>query len=117
MASCHFELGHGETALHTARKALDVFETAHDHHRETFALLELGKAQVLLNRFEEGLATFEMVLQTATDEDPRDFELIVDVETRMATVMRSLGRIDAADEIMRRLASISEILDEQEEGA
>lgn len=116
MAACHFELGHGETALQTARKALDVFETAHDHHRETFAMLELGKAQVLLGRFDEGLLTFEQVLQSATDEDPRDFDLIVDLETRMASVMRSLGRIEAADEILRRLASVSEILDDQESG-
>ena len=121
MAACHIELEHGETALHAARKALDVFETAHDHRRETFALLEYGKAQILLGRLEEGLATFEQVVQTATDEEPRDFELIVDVETRMAAVMRSQGRIEAADEILRRLASVSEVLGEflgeQEDGA
>jgi tetratricopeptide (TPR) repeat protein len=117
MAACHIELGHGETALQTARKALDVFETAHDHPRETFALLEFGKAQILLGRLDEGLATFEQVLQTATDEDPRDFDLIVDVETRMASVMRSQGRVEAADEIQRRLASVTDVLNEQENGA
>ena len=67
----------------------------------------------MLGKLDAGLGTLDEVLQAATDEDPKDFELIVDVETRMAAVMRALGRIDEADEIERRLASISEVLDEQ----
>ena len=117
IAACQIELGNGEVALETARKAIDVFETAHDHRRETFALFEYGKAQILLNRFDDGLSTLDQVLQTATDEDPKDFELIVDVETRMASVMRAQGRIEEADEIMRRLATVSEVLNDQDEGA
>lgn len=117
IAACQIELGHGEIALSTARKALDVFETAHDHRRETFALFEYGKAQVLLGLLDEGLGTFDQVLQTATEEDPKDFELIVDIETRMASVMRLQGKVEEADEIMRRLASVSEVLDDQGEGS
>lgn len=117
IAACHVELGNGEIALETARKAIDVFETAHDHRRETIALLEYGKAQILLGRFDEGLNTLDQVLQIATDDDPKDFEFIVDVETRMATVMRAHGRIDEADEIMRRLASVSDVLNDQGESA
>ena len=117
IAACQIELGNGEVALETARKAIDVFETAHDHRRETFALFEYGKAQILLNRFDDGLSTLDQVLQTATDEDPKDFELIVDVETRMSSVMRAQGRIEEADEIMRRLATVSEVLNHQDEGA
>ncbi len=112
ISASYVQLDNGELALETARKAIDVFETAHDHRRETFALFEYGKAQILMGRLEEGLSTFDQVLQTATDEDPKDFELIVDVETRMAAVMRSQGRIEEADEIVRRLASVSEILNE-----
>jgi tetratricopeptide (TPR) repeat protein len=117
IAASYVQLGNGEIALETARKAIDVFETAHDHRRETFALFEYGKAQVLLGRLDDGLTTFDQVLQTATDEDPKDFDLIVDVETRMATVMRSQGRFDEAIEIMRRLASVFDVLGEQGEGA
>lgn len=117
IAACQIELGCGEEALLSARKALDVFETAHDHRRETFALFEYAKAQILLDRLDEGLITLEQVLQTATDEDPRDFELIVDVETRMASVMRLQGKITEADEIIRRLATVSEVLDDQQEGS
>jgi tetratricopeptide (TPR) repeat protein len=117
IAACQIELGRGEEALISARKALDVFETAHDHRRETFAMFEYAKAQILLDRLNEGLNTLEQVLQTATDEDPRDFELIVDVETRMASVMRAQGRIAEADEIIRRLATVSEVLEDQQESS
>ncbi len=117
IAACQIELGNGEDALVSARKALDVFETAHDHRRETFALFEYGKAQILLGRLDEGLSTLEQVLQIATDDEPRDFDLIVDVETRMATVMRSQGRISEAEEILRRLATVSAVLDEKSESA
>jgi tetratricopeptide (TPR) repeat protein len=117
MAACYIELGEGEIALATARKAVDVFETAHDHRRETFALFEFGKAQIILGRLDEGLSTLDQVLQYATDEEPKDFDQIVDIETRMASVMKSLGRMDEADEIVRRLASVSEILNDQSERA
>ena len=117
IAASHVELGNGEIALESARKAIDVFETAHDHRRETIALFEYGKAQMLLGRFDEGLNTLEQVLQTATDDDPKDFELIVDIETRMASVMRAHGRVEEADEIMRRLAAVSEVLNDQGDGA
>lgn len=117
MAASHIELGEGEVALEIARKAVDVFETAHDHRRETIALFEYGKAQVLLQKFDDGLSTFELVLQAATDEDGKDFDLIVDVETRMASVMRAQGRVAEAEEILRRLTSVKKILDDQgEEG-
>jgi tetratricopeptide (TPR) repeat protein len=117
IAACHVELGNGDLALEAARKAVDVFETAHDHRRETFASLEFGKAQILLGLLDDGLSTLEQVLQTATDDDPKDFELIVDVETRIATVMRQQGRVAEADEILRRIASVSEVLDEESDGA
>lgn len=117
IAACQIELGNGEDALVSARKALDVFETAHDHRRETFALFEYGKAQILLGRLDDGLSTLDQVLQIATEDEPRDFDLLVDVETRMASVMRSQGRIEEAEEIIRRLATVSAVLDEKSESA
>jgi hypothetical protein len=78
--------------------------------RETFALFEYGKAQVLLGKLEEGLDSLDTVLQTATEEDPKDFEFIVDIESRMASVMRTLGRTAEADEVERRLASVRDAM-------
>lgn len=108
IASCLVELGDGENALTSARKAMDVFETAHDHERFTFAHFEFAKAQILKGEIESGLSSLEQVLVVLTDEEPRDLEFIVDVESRIATVYRSIGRVVEADEIDRRLASVRE---------
>lgn len=114
-ASCLIELNDGELALITARKALDVFETAHDHRRETFALFEYGKAQILLEKFDDGLATLEQVLAVVSEDEPKDFEFIIDVESRIAKIVRMQGRIDEADEIERRLKSVQEMLEDEPE--
>ena len=114
-ASCLIELGEGELALETARRAVDVFETGHDHRRETFALFEFGKAQILLEKFDEALSTLEQVLSVVSEDEPKDFEFIVDLETRIAKIIRMQGRNDEADEIERRLKSVLEALEDEPE--
>ena len=52
----------------------------------------------------------DTVLQTATEEDPKDFVFIVDIESRMASVMRTLGRTAEAAEVERRLASVRDAM-------
>ena len=115
IASCLIELGEGELALETAQRAVDVFETGHDHRRETFALFEFGKAQILLEKFDEALSTLEQVLAVVSEDDPKDFEFIIDVETRIAKIIRMQGRNDEADEIERRLKAVQEALEIEEE--
>ena len=115
IASCYNWLGDGEKALEAARKAVDVFETAHDHSRETFALFEYGKAEILLGKLDEGLNTLDGVLQIIAEDEPKDFEFIVDIESRMAEVMRALGRIDEAAEIERRLTTVRDSLADGEQ--
>jgi len=113
IASCYNWLGDGEKALEAARKSVDVFETAHDHRRETFALFEYGKAEILLGKLEEGLATLDGVLQIIAEDEPKDFEFILDIETRMVVVMRALGRIEEATEVERRLVAVREALSDE----
>jgi tetratricopeptide (TPR) repeat protein len=115
IASCYNWLGEGEKALEAARKAVDVFETAHDHSRETFALFEYGKAEILLGKLDEGLNTLDGVLQIIAEDEPKDFEFIVDIESRMAEVMRALGRIDEAAEVERRLTTVRDSLADGEQ--
>ena len=113
IASCLIELGEGELALETARKAMDVFETGHDHRRETFAQFEYGKAQILLEKFDDALGTLEQVLSIVSEDEPKDFEFIVDVETRIAKIIRMQGRNDEADEIERRLKAVQDALEDE----
>ena len=115
IASCLIELGEGELALETARKAMDVFETGHDHSRETFAQFEYGKAQILLEKFDDALGTLEQVLSIVSEDEPKDFEFIVDVETRIAKIIRMQGRNDEADEIERRLKAVQDALEDESE--
>jgi tetratricopeptide (TPR) repeat protein len=115
IASCYNWLGDGEKALEASRKAVDVFETAHDHRRETFALFEYGKAEILLGKLEEGLNTLDGVLQIIADDEPKDFEFIVDIESRMADVMRALGRVEEAAEVERRLTAVRDTLSDGEQ--
>ena len=110
IASCFNRLGDGEKALERARQALDVFETAHDHRRQIISLFEYAKALELLEDYEEALATLDQVLTTASDEEPRDFEFIVDIESQIAGILRKTERGEEAAEIERRLSSVKSIL-------
>jgi tetratricopeptide (TPR) repeat protein len=112
IAHCLTEIGDGEAALLAAQKSLDVFITAHDHYRETYSLLELGKAQIVAGQGEEGLNTLDRVLEIATDNESKDFEFILEIEGRMADVLHSLGREDEADEIRRRIIAVEEVIKE-----
>jgi tetratricopeptide (TPR) repeat protein len=112
IAHCLTEIGDGEAALLAAQKSLDVFITAHDHYRETYSLLELGKAQIVAGQGEEGLNTLDRVLEIATDNENKDFEFILEIEGRMADVLHSLGREDEADEIRRRIIAVEEVIKE-----
>lgn len=112
IASCHIKLGDGEKALDKARVALDVFETAHDHRRQVITLFEYAKALELLGDFDDALATLDQVLTTASDDEPKDFQFIVDIETQIAGVLRKVDRIEEALEIERRLGSVRTILTE-----
>lgn len=112
IAHCYVELGDAEKALLSAQKAVDVFTTAHDQRRLTYASFELGKAQVLSGEVEEGLATLERVLDIAADAENKDFDFIVAIERRIATILHAQGRSDEALEIERRIASVAQILED-----
>ena len=114
IASCFNHLGIGEKALEHARLALDVFETAHDHRRQIITMFEYAKALDLLEDYEEALETFDQVLTTASEEEPRDFEFIVDIESQIAATLRKINRVEEATEIERRLDSVRSILADDE---
>ena len=112
IAHCLTELGDSEGALIAAQKSLDVFVTEHDHRRETYSMFELGKAQIASELNEEGLMSLENVLETVTESEFKDFEFIIDIERKIALVLRKLGRGDEAQEIERRLDAVTDVIDE-----
>ena len=112
IAHCLTELGDSEGALIAAQKSLDVFVTAHDHRRETYSMFELGKAQIASDLNEEGLMSLENVLETVTESEFKDFEFIIDIERKIAFVLRKLNRGSEAEEIERRLDAVTDVIDE-----
>jgi tetratricopeptide (TPR) repeat protein len=112
IAHCYVELGDAERALTFAQKAVDVFTTAHDQRRLTYASFELGKAQVLSGDVEEGLSTLERVLDIAADAEGKDFEFIVAIERRIAEILHTQGKSEEAAEIERRIAAVVHILED-----
>ncbi len=97
-------------ALTAAQKALDIFLTARDQNRQIFARWELSKAQMQLEKPLDAFANLELILDILIDEDPKDFSFIVEVEDRMAQILRIVEREPEALEIEARLATIKEIL-------
>ena len=69
----------------------------------------------MLEKFDDALATLEQVLSVVSEDEPKDFEFIVDVETRIAKIIRMQGRTDEADEIERRLKAVQEALEDDAE--
>ncbi|CAB4752608.1 unannotated protein [freshwater metagenome] len=61
------------------------------------------------------MATLEQVLSVVSEDEPKDFEFIIDVESRIAKIIRMQGRIEEADEIERRLKSVQEALADEPE--
>jgi hypothetical protein len=68
----------------------------------------------LTGKLDEGLATLDGVLQIIAEDEPKDFEFILDIETRMVVVMRALGRTEEADEVERRLVAVRDALADEE---
>ena len=112
IAHCLTELGDAEGALIAAQKSLDVFVTAHDHRRETYSSFELGKAQLAAGYYEEALMTLENVLESVTEAEYKDFEFIIDIERKIALSLTKLERVDEANEIIRRLDAVTEVIHE-----
>ena len=67
-----------------------------------------------MGNFEEALETLDQVLTTASDEEPRDFEFILDIESRIAAILRRTDRVEEAVEIERRLGSVRAILADED---
>jgi hypothetical protein len=57
----------------------------------------------------------ENVLAIVSEDEPKDFEFIVDIESRIAKILRMQGRVEEADEIERRLKSVQEALEDEPE--
>lgn len=77
-------------------------------------MFEYAKSLDLLEDYDEALETLDQVLTTASEEEPKDFEFIVDIESQIASILRKVDRVEEAVEIERRLSSVRAILADDE---
>ena len=55
------------------------------------------------------------MLAIVSEDEPKDFEFIVDIESRISKILRMQGRGEEADEIERRLKTVQEALEDEPE--
>ena len=63
-------------------------------------------------KLEDCIETLDGVLQIISGADPKDFELIVDIEPLISTVLRSLERKEEVKEIDLRLIAVREAMED-----
>jgi hypothetical protein len=51
-------------------------------------------------------------LESVPEAEFKDFEFIIDIERKIALTLRKLDRENEADEIVRRLDAVTEVIDE-----
>ena len=56
--------------------------------------------------------TLENVLESVTEAEYKDFEFIIDIERKIALSLTKLERVDEANEIIRRLDAVTEVIHE-----
>ena len=110
ISEAYVELNNGKLALEAAKRALDVARTADNQVRIMWSSYHLGKAQLLLNDFEQAESSLTTARYLAQATEQINFKFLVGVEEEEANLMRLTNRVEAAEAIECRLTTIREIL-------
>ncbi len=114
IAHCYNKLDNPSEAEHHARKALDFAKTAQNEGREFWACWELGLSFLKQGRLDEALEKLRRSLRIELNGEESDWNHVVDIEESIAEVFKARGEMAKADEILRRIATLKEILEEKE---
>ena len=109
------ELKNGVEATTYAQKCLDFAITAQHHYFETGARYRLGCAQVLIGELDEAVDQLRQAITMNTNANSPDWDLALDAESAVADIYTTQGRTEEADEIVRRLKTLEEIMDSDED--
>jgi tetratricopeptide (TPR) repeat protein len=108
-------LENGVEAITYAQKSLDFAITAQNKYYETWAHYRLGRAQVLMGELEDAEEHLRTAISMNTSSCHPDWDLALDAETEVADIYTTQGRTEEAEEIMRRLKTLEEIMDSDED--
>ena len=108
-------LENGVEAVIHGQKSLDFAITAQNKYYETWAHYRLGRAQVLMGELEDAEEHLRTAISMNTSSCHPDWDLALDAETEVADIYTTLGRTDEAEEIMRRLKTLEEVMDSDDD--
>ena len=114
---CYVWLGDGVSALVHAQLALDYAVTAEDEVHLMWAKARMALSKKTLGQYQEALDLFADAKSIMVSQPNPPWKAIIKLEKQHADILKKLGRMDAASEVLRRISSFEEIfLDENERG-
>ena len=114
LAASYIKLKNGVEATVHAQKALDFAVTAQNQILEKWSKYRLGCAKVLLGESEEAQALLNQAL-SLNNSCSTDWELAIKIEHEIADILSASGEVEQADEIRRRIKTLEETMDSDED--
>ena len=113
IAHCYVKLGNGPEAMHYAQKALDFGVTADDDERIFWSKFKLGQAKKLMQDLDEGEKYLLEAKALITGNRHPDWKIVCTIERDLADILTSRGQVEEAGDILRRIATIEESLEDE----
>lgn len=110
LAASYIGLNNSVDALIHAQKALDFAVTAQDMDLQVKANYRLGCAKVLIGEFDEALALLKNSLAMNVDSKYPDWYLTVDLEKEIANILITKGKVNEAEQIIKRISTLQETI-------
>ncbi len=112
LAAAYIELENGVDALLHAQRAVDYAVTMQNEVLDCWARYRLGSAKFMIGDSEDAEKELRKSRRMNTQACHVDWELAVNVEKELATVLKAKGEEDEANEILRRIKVIEETMDD-----
>ena len=103
--------GDGELALTYSNQALDVSRLLSRTPWIVLSLIVKGKAESRLAEFEKAEAALDEAYRLLVNDNPNQWDLIIEIESELVSIYRKTNRLGLADEVETRIATIREILE------
>jgi tetratricopeptide (TPR) repeat protein len=104
-------LGNGELALTYGNQAADVSRLINRTPWIVLSLIVIGKAYSLLVDFEKAENALDEAHYLLINDNPNQWDLIIEIKDELINIYRQTNRLEFADVVEARIATIREILE------
>ena len=115
LSIAYIKLENSVEAMIYAQKALDFAITAQNHFYETCARYRFGCALMLIGELDDAVDQLQQAITMNTNANNPDWQLAFDAETEVANIFITQGKVAEADEILRRLKNLQEVIGDDDE--